>query len=52
MRQALNNLLVLIGENNASVDCDRLPTVMADSTQMVQLIQNEPIKVSESSSPT
>ncbi|KYC36292.1 hypothetical protein WA1_41960 [Scytonema hofmannii PCC 7110] len=40
VRQALNNLLVLIGENNASVDCDRLPTVMADSTQMVQLIQN------------
>ncbi|KAF3891158.1 PAS domain-containing protein [Tolypothrix bouteillei VB521301] len=40
VRQALNNLLVLIGENNASVDSDRLPTVMADSTQMVQLFQN------------
>ncbi|MUG98515.1 PAS domain-containing protein [Scytonema sp. UIC 10036] len=40
VRQAVNNLLVLIGENNANVDWDRLPTVIADSTQMVQLFQN------------
>lgn len=40
LRQALDNLQVLIAENNATITYDSLPTVTADRTQLVQLFQN------------
>ena len=38
--QAVTNLQVAIEENDATVTHAHLPTVMADATQMVQLLQN------------
>jgi light-regulated signal transduction histidine kinase (bacteriophytochrome) len=38
--QAVTNLRAAIEENDAMVSHDQLPTVMADSSQMVQLFQN------------
>jgi len=40
LNQAAANLQASIKENNAVVTHDHLPTVMADTTQMVQLFQN------------
>ncbi len=40
LRQSLENLRVAIEENGALVTHDALPTVMADSSQLVQLFQN------------
>ncbi len=37
---AVENLKISIEETHAQVQCDRLPTVMADRTQLVQLFQN------------
>jgi PAS domain S-box-containing protein len=38
--QVLDNLQIVIGENQATVTYDPLPTVRADPTQMAQLFQN------------
>ncbi len=38
--EVMTNLKVAIEENKAEVTHDHLPTVMADATQMVQLLQN------------
>ena len=40
IKDVLNNLLVTIDETSAEVTHDLLPTVEADETQMVQLLQN------------
>jgi PAS domain S-box-containing protein len=40
LNQSLNNLKVAIDENGALVTHDSLPTVMADSPQLVELFQN------------
>ncbi len=40
LQQSLNNLKVAIEENGVIVTRDPLPTVMADSPQLVQLFQN------------
>jgi PAS domain S-box-containing protein len=40
LNQAVTNLQAAIEENGAVVTHDQLPTVMADSSQMVQLFQN------------
>jgi PAS domain S-box-containing protein len=40
LNQAIANLQVSIKENGAAVTHDHLPTVMADSVQIVQLFQN------------
>jgi light-regulated signal transduction histidine kinase (bacteriophytochrome) len=40
LEQTLINLKVAIGESGALITNDPLPTVMADSTQIVQLFQN------------
>jgi len=40
LNQAIANLQASIKENDAAVTHDHLPTVMADTTQMVQLFQN------------
>lgn len=40
VKDALENLQVAIKESGASVVCDDLPTVLADSTQLTQLFQN------------
>jgi PAS domain S-box-containing protein len=40
LNKALINLHVAIGENNAVVTHDQLPTVMADPVQLTQLFQN------------
>jgi PAS domain S-box-containing protein len=40
LNQAIANLQASIKENGAAVTHDQLPTVMADTTQMVQLFQN------------
>jgi PAS domain S-box-containing protein len=40
LNQAVTNLKVVIEENKAVATHDPLPTVMADSSQMVQLFQN------------
>ncbi|MFH1702438.1 MAG: ATP-binding protein [Nitrospirota bacterium] len=40
LEQAIINLKVAIGESGALITRDPLPTVMADSTQIVQLFQN------------
>jgi light-regulated signal transduction histidine kinase (bacteriophytochrome) len=37
---ALENLQIAIEESNATITRDSLPTVMADSTQLLQLLQN------------
>ncbi len=34
-----NNLEILISENDANINCDGLPTIWADKTQMIQLFQ-------------
>jgi light-regulated signal transduction histidine kinase (bacteriophytochrome) len=38
--QGVTNLKVAIEENDATVTHDSLPTIMADASQMVELIQN------------
>jgi len=38
--QAIFNLKILIEENNAEITHDKLPTVIADEKQLVQLFQN------------
>jgi PAS domain S-box-containing protein len=40
LNQVLSNLEVSIKENEAVISHDQLPTVMADSTQLVQVFQN------------
>jgi PAS domain S-box-containing protein len=40
LRQAIDNLQVAIAQSNASITYDPLPTVNADSTQLIQLFQN------------
>ena len=40
VNEALANLRAAIGESDAEVTCDELPTVMADHSQLVQLLQN------------
>jgi signal transduction histidine kinase len=40
LEQALANLILVIDEYGATVTHDRLPTVMADEAQMVQVFQN------------
>ncbi|MEE8470803.1 MAG: PAS domain S-box protein [Dehalococcoidia bacterium] len=40
LAQAITNLSIAIGEANATVTNDELPTVAADSAQLVQLLQN------------
>jgi light-regulated signal transduction histidine kinase (bacteriophytochrome) len=40
LEQALANLKMAIEESNAVITHDALPTVMADASQMVQLLQN------------
>ncbi len=40
LNQVVTNLKVSIEENKAQITHDPMPTVMADSTQMVQLFQN------------
>lgn len=40
LENAKLNLQLLIEETNAKITCENLPTVMADSTQMTQLLQN------------
>ncbi len=40
LEDALLNLEISIGDNNAVITHDTLPTVVADSTQMEQLLQN------------
>jgi PAS domain S-box-containing protein len=37
---ALGNLKMAIAESNAVITCDRLPEVVADSSQLAQLLQN------------
>ena len=38
--KVLSNLKTLIDENNAEINVDKLPTVMADDSQLIQLFQN------------
>jgi PAS domain S-box-containing protein len=38
--RVLNNLQLLIDDTGAEITCDRLPTVMADDSQMMELFQN------------
>jgi two-component system, chemotaxis family, sensor kinase Cph1 len=40
LQKAIANLRGRISESNAKITCDDLPTVMADSTQLMQLFQN------------
>jgi light-regulated signal transduction histidine kinase (bacteriophytochrome) len=40
LNRAIANLKVTIEESGAVLTCDRLPTVMADTTQLTQLFQN------------
>ena len=40
LTQVLENLQVAIQESNAKIDCDSLPTVLADETQLIELLQN------------
>lgn len=40
VRAAISNLQITISEAEAVVHCDPLPTVMADSTQLIQVFQN------------
>lgn len=40
LKEALSNLKVAIEKNDAEITSDTLPVVMADSMQMVQLLQN------------
>ena len=40
VQQALANLQIAIAESDAHIDCGPLPTLMADSVQLVQLFQN------------
>jgi two-component system, chemotaxis family, sensor kinase Cph1 len=40
LEQALTNLQGRIRSTNTQVSCDRLPTVMADRTQLMQMFQN------------
>ena len=40
VKMALANLQIAIAESKAQVDCGDLPTIKADSTQLVQLFQN------------
>jgi light-regulated signal transduction histidine kinase (bacteriophytochrome) len=40
MKEAIANLHVAIEESQARIQCDTLPTVMADRGQLVQLFQN------------
>jgi len=40
LNKALNNLRTRIAESGASITYEALPTVMADSTQLMQLFQN------------
>ena len=39
LRQAIDNLQVAIAESNASIAFESLPTVIADTTQLIQLLQ-------------
>ena len=36
----LGNLKISIEENNVKINCDKLPTIMADKRQLIQLFQN------------
>jgi light-regulated signal transduction histidine kinase (bacteriophytochrome) len=40
VNQSLSNLQIAIAETKAVITCDRMPTVMADEFQLVQLFQN------------
>jgi len=40
LASVLKNLEILIGENDATITCNELPTIMADEGQMAQLFQN------------
>jgi light-regulated signal transduction histidine kinase (bacteriophytochrome) len=40
LNQALSNLKFMIKDNKATVSNDPLPEVMADSTQLVKVLQN------------
>jgi len=40
VKEALSNLEILVGDQNAKVEMSNLPTVMADRVQMTQLFQN------------
>jgi light-regulated signal transduction histidine kinase (bacteriophytochrome) len=40
LEQAIANLQVAIAENHATITHDHLPTILADATQFVQLLQN------------
>ena len=40
LAKALENLMIRIGENNALITHDHLPTIMADDSQMTQVMQN------------
>ncbi len=40
VESALSNLEIMIGEKNARVEVDALPTIKADRVQMIQLFQN------------
>ncbi len=40
VKEALLNLEILVEEKNAKVEINRLPTIMADETQILQLFQN------------
>ncbi len=39
-RRALANLHMIVAETGARIDCGQMPTVLADSSQLVQLFQN------------
>ena len=40
VHRALANLQMILAETGAQIDCGQLPTVLADSSQLVQLFQN------------
>ncbi|MCU0545667.1 MAG: PAS domain S-box protein [Oscillatoriaceae cyanobacterium Prado104] len=40
LQQSLGNLQIAIAETQAVIVCERMPTVMADASQLVQLFQN------------
>ena len=40
LRQSLESLHASVAESSAVITCDRLPTVMADQTRLLQLFQN------------
>ncbi|MBE9118723.1 response regulator [Lusitaniella coriacea LEGE 07157] len=40
VNQIISNLEVPIEENQATIDCESLPTILANETQMMQLFQN------------